>query len=239
MHIHDFPVLSDHILIWIFGMILPFISGLQSEKLNGEIIFNEETRRKLYLGNAIMLSISGISILVAWGFHARSLKSLGLSFQITYTPILLLLMTLFTLAYLSDLIIGTKKRMNRKEHEEKEWFETSSFLPETKRELPYYILLCLAAGIFEEIIYRGFMVTYFLPEKDINGLIFLLRISAPAALFSMAHYYQGGAAVVKIFLFSLLLSGIYVASGSLIPCMILHVGVDLISGLASMKKKKS
>jgi len=239
MSITDFPVLSDHILVWIFGIILPFISGLQSEKLKGEIIFNVQTRRRLYLGNAFMLSISGICILLAWLFHSRSLKSLGLSLQITYSPTLLILIGIFSLAYLIDLIIGSKKRKNRKENEEKEWFETSSFLPESKRELPYYIILCLAAGIFEEIIYRGFMVTYFMPEKDIYGLEFLLRISSPAALFSMAHYYQGWASVLKIFLFSLLLSGIYIASGSLIPTILLHICVDLFSGLASMKKSSS
>ena len=237
MNMQAFPALSDHILVWVFGMIIPFLSGMQSDKLKGELSFTADARKRLYLGNAFMLMISGLIIVAGWLWHSRPLQTLGVDIHISQSTTLYILISFFVIAYTTELIISTKKRLNRTQAEEKEWFEESSFLPEKRNELPYYILLCMAAGIFEEIIYRGFMINYFLPDKQVSIFIFILRISAPAALFSMAHYYQGWSSVAKIFIFSLLLSLMYVESGSLIPGMILHFLVDLISGLTAMKKK--
>ena len=55
-----FPSLADHVLIWIFGIILPFLSGLQSHLLAGKIHFNAYTRKKLYLSNSLMLGIASL-----------------------------------------------------------------------------------------------------------------------------------------------------------------------------------
>jgi hypothetical protein len=117
-----------------------------------------------------------------------------------------------------------------------EWFEKSSFLPEQKSELTYYIILCICAGIFEEIIYRSFMVTYFLPTQQV-GFPFI-ALFAPAILFSLAHYYQGWQAVFKIMLFSSLLGWIFIVSKSIYLNMFIHFMVDLISGILIMKSKK-
>lgn len=235
--INNFPALSDHILVWIFGIIIPFLSGMQSDKLKGEIHFDTTSRRRLYLNNAFMLMISAGVIMISWAFHKRPFTQLGLNSNIHFTAAVIFIIGIFTAAYIVDLRISQWKR--KQDDSNEEWFDQASFLPEQNNELPAYIVLCLAAGIFEEIIYRGFMTTYFLPDKQIDMAQFILRLSAPAALFSMAHYYQGWKAVMKIFIFSILLSLLYVQSGSLLINMILHFLVDLVSGLAFMKKKNS
>ena len=127
-------------------------------------------------------------------------------------------------------------RMHQKKKiKEEDWFEKSSFLPEKFRELPSYILLCICAGVFEEIIYRGFMVTYFLPTDEPTTFP-ILALVAPSVLFSMAHYYQGWASVLKIFIFSTLLSWIFITSKSIYLNMALHFLIDLISGVVMMRK---
>jgi membrane protease YdiL (CAAX protease family) len=107
-------------------------------------------------------------------------------------------------------------------------------LPEKTRELPSYIILCLCAGIFEEIIYRGFMVTYFLPLNGTENEIPWMAIFAPSVLFSLAHTYQGWTAVIKIFIFSLLLGVIFIITKSIYPTMILHFLIDLVGGIVAM-----
>ena len=232
---NDFPSITDHVVVWIFGIIFPFLSGLQSEKLNGEILFNADTRKKLYLGNSLMLSISGLSILGIWYIKKRSFDSLGFRSIEHFTTLLILPLVLFISFYAIDLLNTKKQLTSAADNKDAEWFEKSSFLPEQKSELKYYIILCICAGIFEEIIYRSFMVNYFLPLQQV-GFPFL-ALFAPAILFSLAHYYQGWQAVFKIMLFSSLLGWIFIVTKSIYLNMFIHFMVDLISGLLIMKSK--
>lgn len=229
-----FPSIADHILIWVFGIILPFISGLQSQLLAGSLQFNEYTRKKLYLSNSFMLAIAGSVVLVLWLFKERGLTSLGFSLPHLHNQYftVFFLVVAFIFGYVIDLFFSARK-MNALKQEDN-WFERSSFLPEKARELPAYVLLCLCAGVFEEIIYRGFMVTYFLPINGTESEIPWMAIFAPSVLFSLAHTYQGWTAVIKIFIFSLLLGVIFIITKSIYPTMILHFLIDLIGGIVAM-----
>lgn len=229
-----FPSLADHILIWIFGIILPFVSGLQSQLLAGSLQFNEYTRKKLYLSNSLMLAIAGSSVLLLWLLKQRGLSTLGFSLPRLHNQYftVFFLVAAFIIGYVIDLYFSAKK-MNALKQEDN-WFEKSSFLPEKTRELPFYIILCLCAGIFEEIIYRGFMVTYFLPLNGTENEIPWMAIFAPSVLFSLAHTYQGWTAVIKIFIFSLLLGVIFIMTKSIYPTMILHFLIDLVGGIVAM-----
>ena len=231
---NEFPSIADHAVVWIFGIILPFLSGLQSGKLNGEIVFTPETRKKIYLGNSLMLTISGLLILGIWFLKKRPIESLGFKPIEHFSLTLIFPLTLFIIAYSIDLFKTKKQLSSDTPKNDIEWFEKSSFLPEQKGELKYYIILCMCAGIFEEIIYRGFMVTYFLPQQA--GFPFL-ALFAPAILFSLAHYYQGWQAVIKIMLFSSVLGWIFISSKSIYLNMFIHFMVDLISGILIMKSK--
>lgn len=229
-----FPSLADHILIWVFGIILPFISGLQSQLLAGSLQFNEYTRKKLYLSNSFMLAIAGSFVLLLWLYKQRSWATLGFSLpqlQNQYFTVFFLV-AIFIIGYGMDLYFSTRK-MNVLKQEDN-WFEKSSFLPESFKELPAYALLCLSAGIFEEIIYRGFMVTYFLPLNGTENEIPWMAIFAPSVLFSLAHTYQGWTAVIKIFIFSILLGVIFIITKSIYPTMILHFLIDLVGGIVAM-----
>jgi membrane protease YdiL (CAAX protease family) len=229
-----FPSIADHILIWVFGIILPFMSGLQSQLLEGSLQFNEYTRKKLYLSNSLMLAIAGSSVLLLWFFKQRGLTTLGFNLprlQNQYFTVFFLVAA-FIIGYVIDLYFSARK-MNALKQEDN-WFEKSSFLPEKTRELPSYIILCLCAGIFEEIIYRGFMVTYFLPLNGTENEIPWMAIFAPSVLFSLAHTYQGWTAVIKIFIFSLLLGVIFIITKSIYPTMILHFLIDLVGGIVAM-----
>jgi hypothetical protein len=235
--IPDFPALTDHIYIWIFGIILPFLSGLQSHQLSGSIKFDAHLRRKLYLSNSLMLSLAGGSVLLMWLIKKRSLTSLGFSFP-DWENYLLIIVLLFVFIglYLTDLFISSRKKETLTH--EAEWYEKSSFLPEKWKEIPAYILLCLCAGIFEEIIYRGFMVNYFIQDNP-NNIFPATALLAPAILFSLAHFYQGWTSVFKIFLFTLLLNFIFIQTKSLYPTMIIHFLVDLISGMSALFSKSN
>ena len=76
------------------------------------------------------------------------------------------------------------------------------------------------------------MVGYFL-EGTKEGIPWLALL-APAILFSLAHFYQGWAAVLKITILAILLNVIFIYSQSLYPTMIIHFLIDLIGGIVAM-----
>jgi uncharacterized membrane protein YbjE (DUF340 family) len=146
-----FPSLADHLLVWVFGIILPFLSGLQSQKLSGSIQFNKESRKSLYLSNSLMLAIAGSVILIVWTAKQRAFQFLGFTLPSTeHQNLVFLLVFIFLGGYTIDLYFTAKKI--RQSKKEESWFEKSSFLPESFKELPAYIVLCLSAGFFVEII---------------------------------------------------------------------------------------
>lgn len=230
----DHPSIVDHLLIWIFGIIFPFLSGLQSDKLNGGIRFDAVTRKKLYLGNSMVLAMAGSAVLASWFWQNRPWSTMGFVNPVIKDHFILVAAGLLLfLLYTADLIYSSKSN----QEPEEAWFEKSSFLPQSTRELPFYVLLCICAGFFEEIIYRGFMVSYFLEQPYAS--VPWLALIAPAFLFSLAHFYQGWSAVMKIMILAVLLNIIYLYSRSIYPTMIIHFLIDLISGIAGMRKTKA
>lgn len=250
---NNFPTIADHILIWAFGIIIPFLSGLQSDKLSGSIILDSRSRIRLYLANSMMLGLAGSSILILWLVLQRPFGTLGLkSIDWKHQEVVIPVVILFMLLYLVDTFFTYKAVEGVEEVEAVEaakgaeavsnesstldWIKRYSFLPQQRSELPSYLLLCLCAGIFEEIIYRGFMVTYFLPTVTNN--IPWMAIIAPSVFFSLAHYYQGWTAVLKIVVFSMLFSIIFIYTKSLYPTIIIHFIIDVLSGIIYMVQQQ-
>jgi membrane protease YdiL (CAAX protease family) len=118
------------------------------------------------------------------------------------------------------------------------WKKRTPFLPTKNKELPEYLLLCFSAGVFEEIAYRGYLVNYCWYLFDGYNYQQLFAVFLPAAVFSIAHFYQGGKAVIKIFVLAVFFGYLFIFSGSLLVVMILHFLVDAIGGLLTIKYMK-
>ena len=105
------------------------------------------------------------------------------------------------------------------------------FLPHTATEHRIFKMLSITAGICEEIIYRGFVMWV---AASYVGL--LAAVPLQAIIFGLGHVYQGdnpasiGRAALKTGIAGLLLALIVVATGSLVPGMVLHALVDLSTG---------
>jgi len=101
-----------------------------------------------------------------------------------------------------------------------------NFLPQSMREFQLYILLSITAGITEEILFRGILI--FLLSKWLG-----VYLAAALALipFGLSHTYQGKKGILRTGLIGLFLTLIYLISGSLIPAMIFHAGLNIGTGL--------
>jgi membrane protease YdiL (CAAX protease family) len=101
-------------------------------------------------------------------------------------------------------------------------------LPITTSERQWWILVSLAAGVCEEILYRGFVTQYF--SGSLGATISLGTVGAwltASLFFGVAHAYQGVTGIVRSGLGGLLLGAISILSGGLLIPIVLHFVFDL------------
>ena len=103
-------------------------------------------------------------------------------------------------------------------------------LPHTREEYRWFTFLSWTAGFCEELLYRGYLFwvvgSYIgLPAAIGTGLV----------LFGLGHAYQGRGGMMKATLAGLAMSLIYVASGWLLPAMVIHALIDASAGVLAFK----
>jgi hypothetical protein len=99
-------------------------------------------------------------------------------------------------------------------------------LPRTPVELRLFLAVSLAAGVCEEIVYRGYLLAYLDSLVGPAGAVL-----GSTLLFGLAHAYQGAAGIVRTGVVGLVLAGAYVVTGNLLAPVVLHVVIDVTSGL--------
>lgn len=101
-----------------------------------------------------------------------------------------------------------------------------SILPHSAREFPSYLVLCLAAGIGEEVVYRGmlFAILAYLTGSQLAAVLIA------SVVFALAHAVQGLRGVVAIFLIALAAHGLVLFAHSLLPAILAHTVYDAVAG---------
>ncbi|MDH7639933.1 CPBP family intramembrane glutamic endopeptidase [Sphingomonas oryzagri] len=96
------------------------------------------------------------------------------------------------------------------------------FLPRTVEQLCWGLAVSLAAGLCEEIAYRGYLMAYLG-----HWLPWGWQIAGTAAIFGIAHAYQGKTGVMMTSVVGAGLGALYVVGGSLWPAIALHAALDV------------
>jgi len=100
--------------------------------------------------------------------------------------------------------------------------------PHSNLEAVFFVVLSVSAGLFEEIIFRGYLQRQFIA----------LLHNAPAgivvsgAIFGLAHGYQGGRMMIAIGVFGIFFGILAYVRKSLRPGMMAHALQDSIAGIA-------
>lgn len=100
----------------------------------------------------------------------------------------------------------------------------SALVPATTRERLLWIAVAFSAGICEEVVFRGWLLSTLHGALRLDGTALIL---VAAVLFGLAHSYQGIAGMVLTAFAGLLFCGLYVATGSLLFPILLHILVDV------------
>lgn len=227
MTLFEFTVL-DHIMAMVICLIAPIFAITTRNFTTEDIQLDPGEKIRLYHSNALLLLVFSLIVLTIWRLPGRTLEDIGFQWPVWNDTVLQLIVAVFVF-YALDVFFqyGTKKWRTQNL---KNRAGSMAFVPANHKELRHFILLALAAGIGEEIIFRGFLLHYliFWTGNDLIGIITAVVLGS--ALFAFLHGYQGIRSMIKIFFLSLLLSGIFIYSESLILVMAIHTIIDFISG---------
>lgn len=109
-------------------------------------------------------------------------------------------------------------------HRRKLMPDFTALIPVTGRERLLWAAAAISAGICEEIVFRGWLLATL---HDSVGLGGTALVPTAAAIFGLAHTYQGVTGVILTALAGVLFCVLYVATGSLLVPILLHCVVDL------------
>ena len=97
--------------------------------------------------------------------------------------------------------------------------------------------VAVLAGVWEEILFRGFMLSRLRDLLSVRGrpwLTFGLSSVAGALVFAAGHFYQGWMGVAQVFALALVLSALALWRGTIYSSIVVHAVVDTV-GLLALK----
>jgi len=218
------PGIIDHIFFVAVAGVLPVVVLMQS---NARAESEGIARIPTYALSCGVLMIPFSAILLAWIGQGRPLAELGLRLAAGPWHEVAIAVTLAMLGAGISLIAATRfsGAMRRRVGP---WVAESTegalrlLLPITRAELAAFCAIIPPSAIAEELIFRAFMIWYLDAVLPFPGAVIISSL-----VFGICHSYQGLEGVIKTGSFGVVLSLLYVASGTLWVPAIAHIAVNL------------
>ncbi len=220
------PVWAHHSMNAVLWIVVPLLGVAQHAHLVRQILAGRASARP----NAYVRLLAGEWILA---FAALAVLSTGngdlgeSGFRVPATvrfwigsAVVLVLCGLLVLQAHAVTRSGEALRAARRQME-----SLDAILPHNSREGQMFSVLSVTAGICEEIVYRGFLLSYL-------GSYFTPWVALPlsALAFGLGHAYQGSRGILKTGATGLVLGLVVLGTGSILPAIVLHMAVDVTSG---------
>lgn len=172
----------------------------------------------------VLLSIPGIILL----HDGIPFSSIGLLLPNPWWPTLLAFIgvgLLFSLLLVMHLRIGRDEQLRAKLAREKRRLA----LPRTSSERLVWVGVSINAGIWEEIVFRGFLPWYVVHHVALFGspVPFVWAAIFSLILFSLAHLYQGWGGVLGVGFVGITLALLYALTGNLLASILWHLLFDV------------
>jgi membrane protease YdiL (CAAX protease family) len=169
------------------------------------------------------IRLRGVKMRDLIGGRWKSVESflLDVGLAAGFLVVSLLLLTLVRMA------VGTLDLHNLQKQKDDTLRMLGPLAPHTYLEVGLFVLLSVFAGLFEEIIFRGYLQRQFraLGQNAVVGIV------VSAAIFGLAHGYQGPRMMVVIGVFGSFFGILAHFRKSLRPGMMAHAFQDSISGI--------
>jgi uncharacterized protein len=227
---------------WDFALILLFFATavplLGQRRVRRLIAMPQTTRRDrlMLYASTIVFQWTAVGVIL-WrvSVHGISAASLGLSVP---RPALALTVTILLSALvLTNQLIGLRRLSSHPEASHGKIPQIAlKIFPQDGVERAAFFLVVITVASCEELIYRGFAQRVF---QDWSAGSTVAAIAGSAALFAVAHLYQGPRGLVTTCIVGLLFSSIRYWTGSLLPTLVAHFITDITAGFLAPSRLRS
>ncbi len=218
--------LWDHGFVLVAAGLAPLYSLWGYRQLERAVAAGARMRE--YVESIALLWLFGVGAVALWAGQGRPLAEIGLAPPRGWPVLPGLAISAAIVWFLSAQLARVKKMKERPVAGVEQLESVRALLPESRRELGAFVVAALSAGVFEEIVYRGYLIAYLASYMPLWAAVIV-----SAAVFAYGHVYQGVANLPRIFLLSIALAGLYLWTGSLLLPMFLHAFVDINSVLTA------
>jgi len=221
----------DWLLIAVLAVPIPLLGIALHRRVQTRSAAGTPRARIEHYGNIILLEWGlFLAALLLWGLSGRSWGSLGLG-----TPVDLGWWIGNVLSVIvSGLLVLQWLALQRDESKVPPvagQIETlRDMIPHDPGEQRWFQAVSVSAGICEEILYRGFLLGVL---TAIGGP--WLGVLLSSLVFGLAHSYQGPVGIAKTAGIGLIMAGLTVLTGSLWAAILLHIVLDVTSGLIAQR----
>jgi len=218
----------DHVVGAVICIIAPLLVAGSRQLGEEEFSFEPDDKIRLYHQNALFLTVVALVVITVWRIPGRTLATMGFSEPVWSTEAWWVLAAI-GIFYFGDL---AAQYLARRQEAQK---GVGLILPASRRELGHFVLLSVAAGLGEEIIFRGFLMHYLVFWFGHSPADTLAAGFFSAVIFARLHGYQGWVAMVKILFLAMLFAALFVLTRSLWPVIIIHALIDMLSGWLGLR----
>lgn len=215
------------LIFFVLGVLVPWRGYSRLQQLLARPRIESRERLSLYLSTiAFQWIAAGVT---AWRAWARGLTPAELGFS-TRPEFRIAALAAAGAVFLAAFQWFNLRRVGRLGAESRGNLQplAERILPRTPPERVTFFALAITAGFCEEFLYRGFAVAAF----SRAGLAPWIVVLISAALFGLAHLYQGKRGLVSTGILGLLFGAARVTWMSLAPVVVWHSAVDLAAGIA-------
>ncbi|MBT8405518.1 MAG: CPBP family intramembrane metalloprotease [Gemmatimonadetes bacterium] len=212
----------DHLLALTFAVVFPVVATPVYRRRRPALLAGDlRVRRREFVETLVWLAAMGVCTVVVWTGTGRALTALGLTVPAGRRG--WLGMTLAGVAAMAPFVQtwAVRRDPTTREAARTAFEGERDFLPTGRSERRLFWAIALAAGVGEELFFRGFLIAY--------GVLWLptpATVVVSSVLFGLVHVMHGSRATLRATGLGLVLAVLYVWSGSLWPSILLHTGID-------------
>ena len=221
------------LLTFTLVVIVPILGYLRFRRLENQTSLAASSSMKLTVYAKIILGqwfLVAAMLLVGWR-HGLSAADLGERFGDARLT-LGVTAALVAIVAVVFVIVLWRRRHARPQAPTAKVDRMRKLMPASGPEWAAFALVCITAGICEELLYRGWLVNIL---RAATGSVWV-AVAIASAAFGIGHAYQGAKGVLRTGLVGLQLAVLFVYVDSLIPGQVLHAAVDIVAGFALARR---
>ncbi|MBI3676423.1 MAG: CPBP family intramembrane metalloprotease [Proteobacteria bacterium] len=168
------------------------------------------------------------ALMFVWLWAHRPLAQLGLDIPVGAKGLYGLGFDALVILVVASQLFRLPKLVGEKLPKLREQMKEIKITPRSRREFIVFFFVAITAGVWEELLYRGFLLWFLTPYVGLIGAVVLSSL-----IFGIGHIYQGWRGVPRTAAIGLIFAIAFAWSASLWWVMLAHAILDIYGGIVS------